>query len=152
MTYRQNSRDKMAELVPTGGSTVVAQEQSSSVESSSSEVINIHFKINSLITVSACKVVSFQAVSFPKFLTVSCFQPIKNSSPEIFSSFYKNLSPDPLPYNFLQSPLLNRNIELYTLSQTPTKLNVTVTSRLSTRTAIKNVSLLVSERPCSAWR
>ncbi|XP_021938237.1 probable GPI-anchored adhesin-like protein PGA55 isoform X2 [Zootermopsis nevadensis] len=36
--YTQNSRDKMAELVPTGGSTVVAQEQSSSVESSSSEV------------------------------------------------------------------------------------------------------------------
>jgi hypothetical protein len=35
---RQSSRDKMSELVPTGGSNIVAQEQSSSVASSSSEV------------------------------------------------------------------------------------------------------------------
>lgn len=34
----QSSGHKMAELVPTGGSTIVAQEQSSSVASSSSEV------------------------------------------------------------------------------------------------------------------
>jgi len=39
MTFRQSSGDKMSELVPAGGSNIVAQEQSSSVASSSSEVM-----------------------------------------------------------------------------------------------------------------